>query len=62
VTLSGCLAPPETEIETERGETASSLPAILHARSDLAMEARISAGSFEPDRVSILSMRQDSVL
>ena len=50
------------EIETERGETASSLPAILHARSGLAMEARISAGSFEPDRVSILSMRQDSVL
>lgn len=42
VTLSGCLAPLETEIETERGENASSLPVILHARSDLAMKARIS--------------------
>lgn len=42
LTLSGCLSPPETEIETERGEAASSLPVILHDGSDLAMEARIS--------------------
>lgn len=41
-TLSGCLALPEAEIGTDRGGTASSLPVILHDRSGLAMEARMS--------------------
>ncbi|PZU16178.1 hypothetical protein [Qipengyuania sp. YIM B01966] len=62
VTLSGCLSPTETEpeIETERGETASSLPVILHDGSDLAMEARISGRITRADRASILNMRRDS--